>query len=87
MENADNATQSVSPSQGVFSCPAGEKELPQSALSNPEDEPFVHIAYRAAHGIRPGGFGILMSRELVDDLLYNEKGNEVLLIKYLNLED
>ena len=63
------------------------EQLPQSALSNPEDEPFGHIAYRAAHGIRPGGFGILMSRELVDDLLYNEKGNEVLLIKYLNLED
>jgi anti-sigma regulatory factor (Ser/Thr protein kinase) len=58
--------------------------LPQAAVSNPEDKPFDHIAYRAEHGIRPGGFGILMTRQLVDDLLYNEKGNEVLLIKYLN---
>jgi len=58
--------------------------LPQAAVSNPEDKPFDHIAYRAEHGIRPGGFGILVSRELVDDLLYNEKGNEVLMIKYLN---
>lgn len=34
--------------------------------------------------MRPGGFGILMSKKLVDDLIYNDKGNEVLLIKYLN---
>ena len=34
-------------------------------------------------GMRPGGFGILLTRALVDELLYNEKGNEALLIKYL----
>jgi anti-sigma regulatory factor (Ser/Thr protein kinase) len=42
---------------------------------------------REAQGIRPGGFGILMAKELVDDLLYNQQGNEVLLIKYLNKSD
>jgi len=35
-------------------------------------------------GMRPGGFGILLTRNIADDLLYNEKGNEVLLIKYLD---
>ena len=34
-------------------------------------------------GLRPGGFGILVSRNLADELIYNEKGNEVLLVKYL----
>lgn len=58
--------------------------LPHAAVSNPEDKPFEHVKYRTEHGIRAGGFGILMTRELVDDLLYNEKGNEVLLIKYLS---
>jgi len=29
----------------------------------------------------------LMSRKLVDDLIYNEKGNEVLLIKYLDKQE
>jgi len=29
----------------------------------------------------------LMAKELVDDLLYNQQGNEVLLIKYLNKSD
>jgi hypothetical protein len=33
--------------------------------------------------VRPGGFGILLTRNLVDELIYSEKGNEVLFIKYL----
>ena len=39
---------------------------------------------RAQMGLRPGGFGILMTRKLVDELIYSEAGNEVLLIKYLD---
>jgi hypothetical protein len=34
--------------------------------------------------MRPGGFGIMMTRQLVDELIYSEHGNEVLLIKYLD---
>ena len=63
------------------------EELKHSALANPPDEPFRHIVEREAQGIRPGGFGILMAKELVDDLLYNQQGNEVMLIKYLNKSD
>jgi len=37
---------------------------------------------RETLGLREGGFGILMSKGLVDDLQYNETGNEVRLIKY-----
>lgn len=32
-------------------------------------------------GLRAGGFGMLLAREIVDELIYNERGNEVLLIK------
>jgi len=60
------------------------EELKHSALANPPDEPFRHITEREASGMRPGGFGILMARELVDDVLYNEQGNEVLVVKYLD---
>ena len=38
---------------------------------------------RAAKGVRPGGFGMLIVRQIVDELVYNEQGNEVLLIKHL----
>ena len=38
---------------------------------------------RADSGRRPGGFGMLIVRQIVDELVYNERGNEVLLIKHL----
>ncbi len=60
------------------------EEVKHSAIANPPDEPFRHMEEREALGMRPGGFGILMSKKLVDELLYNDKGNEVLLIKYLD---
>jgi anti-sigma regulatory factor (Ser/Thr protein kinase) len=35
-------------------------------------------------GMRPGGLGTLIAREIVDEISYNERGNEVLLIKHLS---
>jgi CheY-like chemotaxis protein len=57
--------------------------LTHAALNNPPDQPAEHQRVRADKGMRPGGFGILMVRALVDDLVYNEAQNEVILIKYL----
>ncbi|MBI3666697.1 MAG: response regulator [Acidobacteria bacterium] len=62
------------------------QNIPHAAVSNPPEAPFEHVAVRAELGLRPGGFGILLAGKLVDELIYNEKGNEVLLIKYLNHE-
>jgi anti-sigma regulatory factor (Ser/Thr protein kinase) len=45
-----------------------------------------HAIVREQHGIRPGGLGLMITRSLVDDVIYNEKGNEVMLIKYLDSE-
>jgi anti-sigma regulatory factor (Ser/Thr protein kinase)/CheY-like chemotaxis protein len=58
--------------------------LPHSAVCNPADSPTRHVEIRAETGQRPGGFGILMARNLVDELLYNERGNEVMFVKYVN---
>jgi len=57
--------------------------VPHAAISNPEDSPIRHVEIRVEAGRRPGGFGILMSRNLVDELVYNERGNGVLFVKYL----
>jgi len=57
--------------------------LPHAAISNPDDSPIRHVEVRAEAGQRPGGFGILMSRNLVDELIYNDRGNGVLFVKYL----
>ena len=61
-------------------------EIPHAAIANPPDDPLQHIEYREARGMRPGGFGVLVTQRLVDELVYNEQGNEVVLIKYLDLE-
>src|ERR1700733_12132574 len=55
-----------------------------TAANNPQDDPLRHQKHREAQGIRPGGYGILLAKNLVDELFYGEKGNDVLLIKYLN---
>jgi len=60
------------------------EHLQHAAVSNPADSPVEHAEIREKLGMRPGGFGIMMSRQLVDDLIYNEHGNEVLLIKYMD---
>jgi CheY-like chemotaxis protein len=58
--------------------------LGHAAISNPVDSPVEHAGIREQLGLRPGGFGIMMTRQMVDELIYNEAGNEVLLIKYLH---
>jgi DNA-binding NarL/FixJ family response regulator len=58
-------------------------EIRHSALSNPPDDPIQHANYREEHGMRAGGYGVLVARSLVDELIFDEKGNNVLLIKYL----
>jgi anti-sigma regulatory factor (Ser/Thr protein kinase)/ActR/RegA family two-component response regulator len=62
------------------------EQLRESALSNPAGDPLQHIESRKALGMRAGGYGVLLAKSLVDDLIYNEKGNEVLLVKYLKHE-
>jgi DNA-binding response OmpR family regulator len=58
-------------------------DLPHAAISNPDNSPTEHAEVRDRLGLRPGGFGILLTRQLVDELIYNEAGNEALLIKHL----
>jgi DNA-binding response OmpR family regulator len=57
--------------------------LPHAAIGNPAGSPTQHAELRAEQGRRPGGFGILMARSLVDELLYNKSGNEVMFVRYL----
>ena len=51
--------------------------------SHQPDEPTAHDHIRQDMGLRPGGFGLLLTQANVDELLYNEKQNEVVFVKYL----
>ena len=57
-------------------------DLPHAAVSNPPEDPLAHTERRAALGLRPGGFGLLIAQRVVDEMLHSEKANEVLLIKH-----
>jgi anti-sigma regulatory factor (Ser/Thr protein kinase) len=56
-------------------------QLEQQALADRDADPIALIERRADMGLRPGGFGILVAKQFVDEMFYNERGNEVLLIK------
>jgi anti-sigma regulatory factor (Ser/Thr protein kinase)/ActR/RegA family two-component response regulator len=61
------------------------EELRHAATGTSLEELFNEVAVREETGLRPGGLGILMAKRLVDELIYDKKGNDVLLIKYLSL--
>ena len=58
-------------------------QMPHAAVNNPSGDPFHHISVRDEQGLRAGGFGILLTKQLVDEMIYNERGNELIFVKYL----
>jgi anti-anti-sigma factor len=60
------------------------EELRHAAIGSSPEDLLSHMAVREEQGLRPGGFGILLAKKLVDELIYDEKGNDVLLVKYLD---
>ncbi len=59
------------------------EDLDHAAIMHPGN-PIEHMSKRQQKGLRPGGFGLLMVRAKVDELIYNEKRNEVGFIKYFD---
>ncbi len=53
-------------------------QIPHAAS---DEDPIGHLDVRNELGIREGGFGIMLAKGLVDEFRYNDKGNEVTLIK------
>ena len=52
--------------------------LPHAAVVG---DPFTHLDVREKLGLRAGGFGLLICQGMVDEMRYNDQGNEVTLIK------
>ncbi len=59
-------------------------DLGHAAVNNPPDNPLRHTELRSELGLRPGGFGIMLAKQVADELIYNEYGNAVILLKYLD---
>jgi CheY-like chemotaxis protein/anti-sigma regulatory factor (Ser/Thr protein kinase) len=58
--------------------------LTHAAVGHAADQPTGHVRVREEKGMRAGGFGLLITRALVDELIYNQAQNEVVFIKYLD---
>ncbi len=58
--------------------------IAHAAVNNPPEDPLRHTKLRSELGLRPGGYGIMLVKEIADELIYNEAGNEVILFKYLD---
>src|SRR5688572_2608177 len=52
------------------------ERLTHAAINNPEGDPLQHAFVREEKGLRPGGLGLVITRSLVDELIYNEARNE-----------
>ncbi len=58
-------------------------DLDHAAITH-GDSPIEHGLIREQKGLRPGGFGLVLVKAKVDELLYNEAQNEVVFVKYLD---
>jgi anti-sigma regulatory factor (Ser/Thr protein kinase)/ActR/RegA family two-component response regulator len=61
-----------------------KEAISHAAVANPPGDLTAHVLQREQQGMRAGGYGMLLAAGTVDELLYNEIGNEVILIKYLD---
>ena len=49
-----------------------------------DEDPCKHLCVREQLGLRDGGFGMMIARGVMDEVRYNERGNQVTLIKYFD---
>ena len=59
------------------------RQIEHAAFANPPDQPTKHMEVRQELGLRPGGFGIMLASQVIDELVYNEKHNELIFVKYI----
>jgi CheY-like chemotaxis protein/anti-sigma regulatory factor (Ser/Thr protein kinase) len=57
-------------------------DLLHAAIGQRGDDAIGHMQVRNQLGIRAGGFGLVIVRALADELIYNDRGNEVTFVKY-----
>jgi anti-sigma regulatory factor (Ser/Thr protein kinase) len=67
-----------------FKDPGQGFDVHAPAMVASEDDPISHLVDREATGKRAGGFGLLLASKLVDEVHFNERGNEVILVKHLD---
>jgi len=60
------------------------ENIKHASICNPAGKPYDHMSVRQQMGMRPGGFGLAVVTGCVDELIYNDAGNEVVFVKYID---
>lgn len=60
----------------------GEGFIPEN-LPDPAENPQKHLEERMKDGKRPGGFGVYLVQSIMDEVVYSDRGNVVLMTKFL----
>jgi CheY-like chemotaxis protein/anti-sigma regulatory factor (Ser/Thr protein kinase) len=55
----------------------------RATIPDPSLDPLGHVAQREKEGKRPGGYGIHIISSVMDQVRYNDKGNAVVMTKFL----
>lgn len=67
----------------VIKCEDEGEGFVVGSIPDPTADPIGTLQKRQEQGKRPGGYGVFLIQKLVDQVVYNEKGNSVLMIKFL----
>lgn len=71
------------PTEIVFKIEDEGAGFDPEAVPDPSADPIAHILGRAAEGKRVGGYGLYITRKIMDKVIYNEQGNAVIMSKLL----
>jgi anti-sigma regulatory factor (Ser/Thr protein kinase)/ActR/RegA family two-component response regulator len=59
------------------------EEIRHAAFDTSPQELRRQTALREQMGLRPGGYGVLLATRFCDEIFFSERGNDVLLVKYV----
>lgn len=57
-------------------------QIPHAAVGKRKNAAMEVMQYRKKIGMRPGGLGIASVQSIADELIYNQKGNKVTMVRY-----
>jgi len=72
------------PDEIVFKVEDEGEGFEPGTVPNPASNPVAHIIERVKEGKRVGGYGMFITRKVMDRVIYSEKGNVVILSKTIS---
>ncbi len=71
------------PEEIVFKIEDEGSGFDPDAVPDPSKDPIAHVMMRHDEGKRPGGYGLFITRKVMDKVIHSERGNAVLMSKRL----